>query len=129
MIMQDEWFGHRDPFTHQPVGDKDAWTSWDFLLSNVYQLIEDFTDQHGFLLWEVEDKHERAIIETSIEVDRVEQAIKLKSENKQTAKQMAATPGAYIKPKIVLRKGVKDWPTHVEFFKYLSEKESKEDSK
>ena len=59
MIMADDWFGHRHPFTGEPFGDKDEWTDWDFVLVEAVQLIEDWTDQHGLLAWEVDDPKER----------------------------------------------------------------------
>lgn len=49
--MHDDWYGHRDPFTGAPVGDKDEWIEWDHLLADAYQTIDDYTDEFGILRW------------------------------------------------------------------------------
>lgn len=54
--MADDWYGHRDPFTGLPEGDKDEWLEWDYLLLNAFQTIEDFTDpDSGILQWKLDD--------------------------------------------------------------------------
>lgn len=53
--MQDDWHGHRDPFTGAKQGDKDEWLEWDFLLLNAFQTVEDFTDEYGILKWVHDD--------------------------------------------------------------------------
>lgn len=54
--MRDDWYGHRDPFTGNPVGDREEWLEWDFLLLDTLQIIEDSTDEYGLLAWEVADE-------------------------------------------------------------------------
>lgn len=50
-IMTDDWFGHRNPFTGEEIGDKDEWTEWDYALISAFQVIEDYSDQYGILKW------------------------------------------------------------------------------
>lgn len=53
--MRDEWFGHRNPLTGAPMGDREEYTSWDFALLEALQTVEDFTDQKsGMPVWEIE---------------------------------------------------------------------------
>lgn len=52
--MRDPYFGHRDWFTGKELGDREAWTSWDFALVAAYQIIQDHTDSNGILVWENE---------------------------------------------------------------------------
>lgn len=55
MLTGDEWYGHRDPFTGKPVGDKTDWVSWDFSLARAYQTIEYYRDQNGIFQWQKDD--------------------------------------------------------------------------
>jgi len=54
--MGDEFFGRRNPFTGEPMGDRDEWSSWDFSLLYAFQTIEDFTDpESGIPQWQLDD--------------------------------------------------------------------------
>ena len=54
--MGDDWHGHRNPFTGMPQGDRNEWTTWDHVLANVLQTIEDYSDQYGLLAWQLDDE-------------------------------------------------------------------------
>lgn len=54
MILRDDWYGHRDPFSGKPTGDKDEWLDWDYALVDAVQTIEDYSDQYGLLQWELD---------------------------------------------------------------------------
>lgn len=63
-IMGDDWYGHRNPLTGQPQGDRDEYLSWDWSLLNAFQTIEDYTEpKSGLPVWEVEGE--------GVEVDAV----------------------------------------------------------
>lgn len=122
MVMRDDWFGHREPLTGKPTGDRNEWVAWDFRLMQVFQLIEDFTDTHGFLAWEVDDPKGRVIVETTREVDRVQQAIDISEKKKENKDFLAKVEGSYLAPRLTKRNKNTDWPGHEEFFEYLAEK-------
>src|SRR5690606_16031560 len=71
VLLRDDWAGHRHPFTGEPVGDKDAWTTWDHALAYAVQTIEDFTDQYGIPQWQLDDE--------AVEVDAVKKIHKFKA--------------------------------------------------
>lgn len=99
--MGDDWFGHRDPFTGVPVGDREEYTSWDFSLLNAFQTIEDYTDQKsGIPIWELED--ERVVVGAKRKVNKFQRAIdeKTKSTEKKPYKPI---PGEYFVPDMYSR--------------------------
>src|SRR5690625_3215532 len=100
--MVNDDFGHFNLITGERKLPRGTWTSWDYLLANVYQLITVFTDEHGFLAWEVDDPEERMIVTGTVKTDRAENA-KSKIE-KQHAKRMERVPGSYVSLKIVKRR-------------------------
>lgn len=65
MILKDAYAGHRDPrdWDWKPSPGDTDWTTWDFVLSDVYQVIEDYTnsangqyrwiDESGDVYWDV----------------------------------------------------------------------------
>src|SRR5690606_5854193 len=57
IITQDDWYGHRDPLTGHPQGDRDEWVTWDHALANAYQTIEDYSDEYGLLPWTLDDEY------------------------------------------------------------------------
>lgn len=123
MLMSDEWFGHRNWYTLAPEGAKDEWLPEDFTLAQVYQLITDFTDQYGFLAWEVDDPQQRAYVDTKLDIDRVQQAIQSAENNRDTKAQLEKVKGSYVKPVLKLIKKDGEWPTHIEYFDSLVEDE------
>lgn len=72
-IMGDDWFGHRDPLTGEPQGDREEMTSWDHSLLNAFQTIEDYSDKHGLLVWEIDD--ERVVVEAVRKIDKFQRAV------------------------------------------------------
>lgn len=72
-MMRDEWFGWRDPFSGEPVGEKDDWTDWDFALVAAYETIEAFTDQNGIRQWQKEDP--KRLIDAEKKIDQFQAAI------------------------------------------------------
>lgn len=94
VIMRDDWYGHRDPFTWEEVGDKDEWLDWDYALIDAVQTIEDFTDDSGILVWEREDPN--AVINAVKKIDRFKEAV----EDRTSGKNYKAAPGEYFVPDI-----------------------------
>lgn len=98
--MRDDWYGHRDPITFSPAGDKDEWLDWDHALIDALQTIEDYSDQYGLLKWELDD--ERAEVDAikkfhPFEVARDNQTKGTKN------KPYTPEPGEYFVPEIWTR--------------------------
>ena len=106
MILSDKHALHRDPFTGEPF-EEPEWTSWDYALVQAVQLIEDYTDQHGILVWERES--DSVIVEAVAKVDPFEAA----KEKATSGKNYKAAKGEYFFPKLslVYWKDEDDWPT------------------
>lgn len=113
MIMYDDHFGFRDPFTGLPFQEPE-WTEWDYVLAQVDQLIDDYTDSNGLLAWEVDDPHHRVRVDAVRKIDRFEQA-KQQITNKSRYKPVM---GEYFVPR--LSKTTEEWPTHSEYFEHLA---------
>lgn len=101
-IMGDDWFGHRDPLTGDPVGDKEEYLSWDWALLNAFQTIEDYTDQKsGLLSWEMEGE--------GVEVDAIRKVNKFQAAIDNATrgtekKPYKPRPGEYFVPEMFSRK-------------------------
>lgn len=108
--MSDPHHGHRDFYTGQPDGRSDEWTTWDYALITAYQTIQDWTDQHGNLVYEVEDPKERVIVSATKKIDRFEAA----KASRTAGKNYKPTPGEHFIPKLDLKAG-QDWPTLEEY--------------
>lgn len=94
--MGDEWFGKRDPFTGEPRGERDEYTSWDWALQNAFQTIQDYTDEKsGLLIWEIED--ENAYVNAVRKTNKFQAAIDNKTKGK-GGKPYVAAPGEYFTP-------------------------------
>lgn len=94
--MGDEWFGKRDPFTGEPRGDREEYTSWDWALQNAFQAIEDYTDdKSGLLIWEMED--ENAYVDAVRKNNKFQAAVDNKTKTR-GGKAYVATPGEYFVP-------------------------------
>ena len=76
MLLHDPYAGNRKWWDHnwEPDGNSRDWTDWDYVLADVFQVIEDFTDksngqylpydQSGEVHWDVKSKfsgHDEAI--------------------------------------------------------------------
>lgn len=94
VIMRDDWYGHRDPFTWDEVGDKDEWLDWDYALIDAVQTIEDFTDDSGILVWEREDPN--AVVNAVKRIDRFKEAV----EDRTRGQNYKPAPGEYFVPDI-----------------------------
>lgn len=90
MLMDDEHFGNRNPFTGEPV--REGWIRWDFVLAHAFQVIEMFTRDTGMFQWQVEDPEER--IEVEQRIDPFRAAL----DRKTSVKDYKATPGEYFAP-------------------------------
>lgn len=99
--MHDDWFGHRDPFTGRKVGDKDEWLEWDHLLADAFQLIDDYTDEYGLLVWERDD--EAAIVDAVRKIHPFKQAIDQRTAGSPN-KPYKALPGEYFVPRMTSRR-------------------------
>lgn len=101
-IMRDEWFGHRNPLTGAPMGDREEYTSWDFALLEALQTVEDFTDsKSGLPIWEVETPW--------VEVDAVKKVNKFQASIENATKgterkPYKPRPGEYFVPALYSRK-------------------------
>lgn len=116
--MGDDWHGHRDPITKEPVGDKEEWIDWDYALIRALQTIEDFTNEHGLLVYEVDDPKERTYVDAKRKIDKFDKA----REQLTSAKNYKAAPGEKFVPDIGLRPGVKEWPTLEEYIDHEIQK-------
>lgn len=96
--MGDDWFGHRDPLTGRPMGDRTEYTRWDWALANAVQTIEDFTDdKSGLPQWELDD--ERIEVYALKRVNKFQQAID-ESTRGTAGKPYKPKPGEYFIPEI-----------------------------
>ncbi len=97
-IMGDDWFGHRDPLTGEPQGDKDEYLSWDWSLLNAFQTIEDYTDQKsGISQWLLDD--ERVTVDAIRKVNKFQRAIDERTKGTEK-KPYKPVPGEYFVPEI-----------------------------
>lgn len=120
--MRDDWYGHRDPFTGEKTGDKDAWLDWDYALLDAVQTLEDWTNQHGLLVWEVDDPKKRVIVEAKRKTDQFEAA----KDRITGKKNYEARPGEIFVPNLVLDSEDGEWPTMEEYIDHLIEEEKDE---
>lgn len=118
-VMGDEWYGHRDWFTGLPRGDKDEWVEWDWALIRAFQTVEDWTDSHGLLRYEVDDPKQRTYVEAVKKIDQFEAA----KDRITSRKNYKPDPGEYFAPR--LEKRSKEWPTLQEYIEHEIEKEQK----
>lgn len=113
--MWDDWYGHRNPLTGKPTGDKDEWVPWDHALAQAYQTVEYYTNQNGIKQWQIDDPLED--IGAIRKFDPYQAAVD--SMTKGTAKNpYKPSPGEYFVPDVKIRKGAKremwtyaDWVT------------------
>lgn len=101
VIMRDDWYGHRDPFTGDPRGDRDEYTAWDHALVDAFQTIEDYSDEYGLLPWVLDDEYidvyaNKRIHKFKASVDRATKGSKSKA--------YEPVPGEYFTPEIVNRR-------------------------
>lgn len=100
--MGDDWFGHRDPFTGEPLGDKDEYTAWDYALMRAFQTVEDYTDsKSGLPIWELDD--EPVEVEAIRRINKFQKAIDLATKGTDK-KPYKPIPGEYFVPRMFSRK-------------------------
>lgn len=99
VITRDDWFGHRDPLTAEPLGDRDEWIDWDHAIIDAFQTIEDYTDsESGHLQWELDD--EAVVIDAVPYIHKFREAI-----DQVTQKPgYKAAPGERYRPKMWSRR-------------------------
>lgn len=107
MILGDKYALHRSPFSGEPFAEPE-WTSWDYQLVHAVQLIEDFTDSNGILVWEKES--DDVIVSAVKKTDAFEAA----KEKATSGKNYKAAKGEYFVPDLKLQYWLDedDWPTH-----------------
>lgn len=106
-IMGDSSFGHRLRATGDVVGDPDGFTSWDYALIAALQIIQDYTDDNGLLVWERDSERVEVIADKKIDPFRavIERVTKKKN--------YEPRPGEYFVPRLRLIGG--EWPTLEEY--------------
>ena len=92
MIMEDEWFGHRDWWTGAPEGDRTEWVDWDFALVAAFSAIEAYTDSNGIRQWQKEDPEQR--IDALRKIDPFNEGV----DRIKGSKNYKAKPGEYFVP-------------------------------
>ena len=102
VIMRDDWFGKRDPWTGEPSGTMDEFTSWDYALMDAFQTIEDFTDQKsGIPIWELDD--EAVYVDAVRKFNKFQQAIDNATKGSKS-KAYEPAPGEYFVPDMGTRR-------------------------
>lgn len=105
-IMGDDWFGHRNPLTFRPEGDREEFTRWDWALLNAFQTLEDYTDQKsGLPQWEIDG--EGVEVDALKKINKFEASVALatKGSEKHPYK---PRPGEYFVPEMWSRKKDED---------------------
>lgn len=97
VIMRDDWQGHRRITTGLPIGDKDEWTDWDHTLLDVFQTIEDYTDEYGLLVWQRED--EAVMVDAKKKIHPFKESVDLATRGSES-KPYKPLPGEYFVPDI-----------------------------
>lgn len=115
-MLTHDWFaGHRDWWTGEPLTDNPYPTDWDLLLDEAYQIIEDYTDDNGILIWERES--DRVTFDA---IPRVNKALAAR-DKKTSGKNYKPRHGEYWEFKPILMRGT-EWPTLEEYFEEKAEK-------
>lgn len=116
--MRDPYFGNRNWFTGEKTDTPEVWSDWDYALVAAFQVIEDNTNKHGLLLWEVEN--ERMDVQAVKKIDPFQAAVDRKTRGSKK-KGYNPEPGEYFVPELNLRGG--EWPTYSEYIKNLLEEQ------
>lgn len=120
-IMRDDWFGHRNPLTGKPLGDRDEFTAWDHALIGAFQTIEDYTDEYGLLAWEREDP--QVAINANRKIHPFKEALEMKTKGTDK-KPYKARPGEYFVPEVISQRSDGSIQTMREWIEREIEKES-----
>lgn len=118
--MRDDWFGHRDPFTGDEIGDRDEWLSWDHALVSAFQTIESYTDEYGLHAWEVADE---AVEVMAVSKTNKFMAAKERIERNRSKKKNYTPPaGEYFVPEVKTRRSGNAYWTFDEWVKHETDK-------
>jgi hypothetical protein len=121
LIMRDDWYGHRDPFSGEPQGDKDEWLDWDYALVDAVQTIEDLSDPNsGLLRWELDD--DDAVVDAVKRIDPFQESIDLATRGEN----YKPTPGEKWYPDIY-RYGGGELQTYDQWIEQQARKRNEED--
>lgn len=111
-----------------PFGDRDEWTDWDYALIDVFQTIEDYTDEYGILAWQRDD--EAVVIDAKKKIHPFKQAVDQVTAGSEK-RPYKAEPGEYFVPDIYSQRkdenGKEVIQTYSEWIKALSEVEEESD--
>lgn len=95
VIMRDDWHGHRRVSTGLPIGDREEWTEWDHVLLDVFQTIEDYTDEYGLLKWQIDDQ--AVVVDAKKKIHPFKQAVDQQTSGSAN-KPYKSEPGEYFVP-------------------------------
>lgn len=122
-ILHDHHALHRDWFTGEPTGDTHP-TEWDYILADVYQIIEDNTNKHGHLRWEADS--DLVAFDAKKRIDKAQAAIDRKTRGGKN-KPYEPSPGEYWVTSPVLKNPDGKWPTLEDWYKQEAKKNGKKD--
>lgn len=116
--MRDDWYGHRDPFSGAPEGDKDEWLTWDYLLMEAFEVVETITLPDGSFVMDQDD--DAVQIQAIKTVDKFQASI----DNITSGKNYKAKPGEKFKPRIVTRRSGGKFTLYSEYLKAQADTDS-----
>lgn len=115
--MRDDWYGHRDPFTGTPGGDKDDWLLWDYLLMEAFEVVERITLSDGSFVMDQDDDYVE--IQAIRSTDKFQAAV----DGIKSGKNYKPRPGETFKPRIVTRRADKKMMLYSEWLETQKESE------
>lgn len=107
MLFHDPHALNRNSFTGEPDAPHDQWNEWDFALAEARQLIEDYTDEDGHLVFERDSDATTAV--ATKKINKVKAAIARQTRGSQK-KPYEPSPGEYFATELKLRPG-RSWPS------------------
>lgn len=107
--MRDDWFGHRDWFTGERIGDKDEWLDWDYALIDAEKTIENYTMPSGVIRWEHDD--DNLEIQAELFIDKFQEAV----DQKTSAKKYKPVNGGRFVPKLISHREDGSYQTYSEW--------------
>jgi hypothetical protein len=116
VILHDYHAGHRNWWTNEP--SEPHATAWDYALGEAFQLIEDYTDDNGLLIWERDS--DRVTVNAIKKTNKAKAAIARKTKGSKK-KPYDPSPGEYWLTEPVLMRG-EDWPSISEWSAQESKK-------